>query len=407
MSNNTPDSCPQSHNNRMSYQAATVLHAITLMAFLAASSAPTPLYRIYQHEWGFSSTLLAVIFAAYALALLLALLIAGRLSDHIGRRPVISLALLLQIISMSTFLLASDPAWLVGARIIQGLATGLATASVGAALLDMNRERGALINSIAPMLGMAAGALGSTTLLVFAPGPLHTIYVLLLIVFLVVFILTQLAPETVQRRSGAWESLRPRIMVPVQARNALRAITPANFAVWMIGGFYLSLMPSLIVATTHTTSPWMGGLSVAALTLSGAIAIIAARKLTSFMTLLSGELALATGLLLILLAANREYVMLLLIGSVITGFGFGATFLGAIRTVLPLAEPHERGGLMGAFYIESYLANSVPTIAIGYFAHQSGLLVAVNVYGAVIIALVLLAILLTILNKNISIPLRK
>ncbi|PHM52276.1 MFS transporter [Xenorhabdus sp. KK7.4] len=407
MSNNTPDSCRQSHNNRMSYQAATVLHAITLMAFLAASSAPTPLYRIYQHEWGFSSTLLTVIFAAYALALLLALLIAGRLSDHIGRRPVISLALLLQIISMSTFLLASDPGWLVGARIIQGLATGLATASVGAALLDMHRERGALINSIAPMLGMAAGALGSTTLLVFAPGPLHTIYVLLLIVFLVVLILTQLTPETVQRRSGAWESLRPRIMVPVQARNALRAITPANFAVWMIGGFYLSLMPSLIVATTHTTSPWMGGLSVAALTLSGAVAIIAARKLTSFMTLLSGQLALATGLLLILLAANREYVMLLLIGSVITGFGFGATFLGAIRTVLPLAEPHERGGLMGAFYIESYLANSVPTIAIGYLAHQSGLLVAVNVYGAVIIALVLLAILLTILNKNISIPLRK
>ncbi|MCC8366646.1 MFS transporter [Xenorhabdus sp. PB61.4] len=407
MSNNTPDYCPQSHKNRMSYQAATVLHAITLMAFLAASSAPTPLYRIYQHEWGFSSTLLTVIFAAYALALLLALLIAGRLSDHIGRRPVISLALLLQIISMSTFLLASDPAWLVGARIIQGLATGLATASVGAALLDMNRERGALINSIAPMLGMAAGALGSTTLLVFASGPLHTIYILLLIVFLVVFILTQLAPETVQRRSGAWESLRPRIMVPVQARSALRAITPANFAVWMIGGFYLSLMPSLIVTTTHTTSPWMGGLSVAALTLSGAVAIIAARKLTSFMTLLSGELALATGLLLILLAANREYVMLLLTGSVITGFGFGATFLGAIRTVLPLAEPHERGGLMGAFYIESYLANSVPTVAIGYLAHQSGLLVAVNVYGAVIIALVLLAILLTILNKNISIPLRK
>ncbi|WP_340608211.1 MFS transporter [Xenorhabdus bharatensis] len=407
MSNNAPDFCRHSHSSRLSYQAATILHAITLMAFLAASSAPTPLYRIYQHEWGFSSTLLTVIFAAYALALLLALLVAGRLSDHIGRRPVISLALLLQIISMSTFLLASDPAWLVGARIIQGLATGLATASVGAALLDMNRERGALINSIAPMLGMAAGALGSTTLLVFAPGPLHTIYVLLLTVFLVVLILTQLAPETVQRRSGAWESLRPRIIVPAQAHNALRAITPANFAVWMIGGFYLSLMPSLIVVTTHTTSPWMGGLSVAALTLSGAIAIIAARRLTSFLTLLSGELALAIGLLLILLAANQEYVMLLLIGSVITGFGFGATFLGAIRTVLPLAEPHERGGLMGAFYIESYLANSVPTVAIGYLAHQSGLLVAVNVYGAVIMALVLLAILLTLLNRNISIPLRK
>lgn len=58
--------------------------------------------------------------------------------------------------------------------------------------------------------------------------------------------------------------------------------------------------------------------------------------------------------------------------------------LDAVRSVLPLAEPHERAALMGVFYIESYLANSVPTIAVGYLAQRAGLLTAVNVYGAVL-----------------------
>ena len=167
--------CPVIQPGKLSRRGATAFHAFVLMSFLAASAAPTPLYRVYQQEWGFSATLLTVVFGAYALALLTALLTAGRLSDHIGRRPVIALALLLQSVAMCGFLLASGPGWLVGARLLQGAATGLATASVGAALLDLHRERGALINGISPMIGMAAGALGSTALLVHAPDPLHTV----------------------------------------------------------------------------------------------------------------------------------------------------------------------------------------------------------------------------------------
>ena len=182
-----------------------------------------PLYRVYQQEWGFSATLLTVVFGAYALALLTALLTAGRLSDHIGRRPVIALALLLQSVAMCGFLLASGPGWLVGARLLQGAATGLATASVGAALLDLHRERGALINGISPMIGMAAGALGSTALLVHAPDPLHTVYALLLALFLLALALLWRVPETATRRDGAWASLRPRITVPPQAARRCSA----------------------------------------------------------------------------------------------------------------------------------------------------------------------------------------
>lgn len=376
------------------------LNAIILVAFLAASSAPTPLYRLYQQQWGFSATVLTMVFAAYSLALLLSLLVTGRISDHIGRRPAIMFALSLQAIAMCCFMWASGPAWLLGARVLQGVATGVATAAVGAALLDLARERGAFINSIAPMIGMALGALGSTALMVYAPGPLRTIYVLLLLVFLVALGFTWRAPETAVLRAGGWQSLRPRVTVPVQARAALLAVTPANAAVWMLGGFYLSLMPSLIASAAQASTPWLGGLVVAALTLSGAVAVLVASRLATHRALLSGEIALASGVVVILLGANHGSASLLLAGSVIGGFGFGATFLGAVRSVILLAEPHERAALMGAFYVESYLANSLPTMAVGYLAQQAGLLSAVNVYSGVILALVLLAMLLWLRQRR-------
>jgi len=385
---------------------ASAVHTATLMTFFAASSAPTPLYRLYQTSWAFSPMLLTTIFSAYALALLVALLSAGALSDYIGRRPVISLALVLELLAMGVFLGAVSPTWLIAARILQGLATGLAAASIGAALLDLHHERGALTNSIAPMVGMALGALGASALLRFAPAPLHTVYALLLVAFMAEMGLTWCTPETAMRRPGALASLRPNIVIPAQARAALLAVTPINVAIWMLGGFYLSLMPSLIAQVTHSSSVWLGGLAVAALTLSGAVAIMAARGRPAFFALLTGGVMLALGVLAILLGVRAGLAAILLTGSVLAGVGFGAGFLGALRTVMPLAAPHERAGLMAAFYIECYLANSLPAIAAGYLVRRAGLLATANIYGVTIIILTLLAVTLAIVNRR-RIPIRQ
>src|SRR3954451_17811700 len=75
---------------RMPRTAGFWLLGSTLLAFMAAASAPSPLYVVYQHRWGFSATTLTAVFAVYALALLLALLTVGGISDHVGRRPVLA-----------------------------------------------------------------------------------------------------------------------------------------------------------------------------------------------------------------------------------------------------------------------------------------------------------------------------
>ncbi len=156
--------------------SALTLNTITLMTFMAASSAPTPLYRLYQQLWQFSPVTLTLIFATYAFTLLGSLLIIGSLSDYIGRRPVIIAAISLQIISMSFFLFASDVSMLFIARGLQGIATGLAVSAIGAAILDFSKLHGSLINSIAPMIGMAVGIFLTCSILQFSAHPLQLVF---------------------------------------------------------------------------------------------------------------------------------------------------------------------------------------------------------------------------------------
>ncbi|MCG6578198.1 MFS transporter [Pseudomonas sp. AF32] len=370
-----------------STRASLIFLAITLLGFLAASSAPTPLYHLYQEHMQFSSAILTLIFGVYAFSLLAALLTVGSLSDYLGRRPVIFVALLLNMLAMMLFINADSIGWLIGARLIQGFATGMATSVLGAALLDFDRQQGPLITSVAPLLGMACGALGCGMLAEFAPLPLQLTYWLLLGLFLVQAIYLWRLGESVSPKPGAWQSLRPTLHVPVQARRALWLVLPLNLAAWAVGGFYLSLAPSLVRAATGSTSNLIGGALVAALTLTGALSIYTLRNQHAENMLRLAASLLITGLVLVLVAAHSGSLPLFFIGTLVTGSGFGAGFLGALRSIMPLALPHERAGLMSAFYVLSYLAFSLPSLLAGNLTRVFGLMATTDGYGAVLMAL--------------------
>ncbi len=374
-------------SNVLSARNSLTYLSVVLLTFLAASSAPTPLYHLYQETWQFSPGMLTMIFGVYALSLLAALLTVGALSDYIGRRPVLRAALLINMLSMLAFIYARDVSWLLVARILQGFATGMATSSLGAALLDNDRHKGPLLNSLAPLLGMAFGALGSGLLVQYAPMPTTLVYVVLLALLVVQAGLLVWLPESVSPQPGALASLRPRLSVPPQARAAVWRMLPVNTAVWMTGGFFLSLAPSLVRAATGSTSNLIGGALVATLTLSGAAAIYALRVTAADKALRLGTVLLAIGIALVLLAANQQALLLFFIGAVIAGAGFGSGFLGSARSVLPLAHAHERAGLMSTFYVLSYLAFCVPAILAGFLVRNVGLLATSDGYGLLQIAL--------------------
>jgi hypothetical protein len=339
----------------------------------------------------------------YALSLLAALLTVGSLSDHLGRKPVIFTAVVLNILAMLLFIHADSVAWLISARVLQGFATGMATAVLSATLLDTDRQQGPLINSVAPLLGMALGGMGCGLLAEFAPAPLHLTYWLLLALFAMQAVYVWRLPESVSRLAGAWASLRPTLHVPVQARSTLWRVLPLNTATWALGGFYASLAPSLVRAATGSTSNLIGGATVAALTVTGALMIFTLRNRPATKALQWGASSLPAGVILILLGVHSANLPLFFLGTFIAGCGFGAGFLGSVRSLFPLALPHERAGLMSAYYALSYLAFCLPSLLAGNLTHTFGLVTTTDGYGCALIVLSLSALFALVRQRSVSV----
>ena len=382
----------QPARRQLSQRASLWLLASILVGFLAASSAPSPLYAIYRQAWGFSALTLTIVFATYAVALLGALLVFGALSDYRGRREVILLALGLELASLALFLDADSVAALIGARALQGLATGLVTSALSAALIDIDRVHGALVNSVAPMVGMGVGALGASLLAQFAPAPTKVVFVLLLLVFMLQMAAVRFLPETVLRRPGAWRSLWPKIAIPQQARATLWQVLPVNTALWALGGFYLSLGPTLARIVTGDHSALMGGAAIAALVFTSAAAILAVRTHAPRAVLIGGSATLAAGMVVTLAGIASYSAAAYFAGTAIMGAGFGAGFNGSLRSLVGLARPEERGELMSGFFAFSYFALSVPAILAGLAAGHFGLHATALGFLAGILLLVLVAL---------------
>jgi predicted MFS family arabinose efflux permease len=356
-----------------------------------AVAAPSPLYRVYQADWGFSATTLTAIFGVYALVLLVTLLVVGSISDYIGRRPVIVAGLAFHIVACALFLLAHDVGLLFVARALQGVAVGAATGAVGAALMELQPQGsgyGPLVTSSAPTAGLALGALGASALAQYAPAPTQLIWWLLLAAFAVCVLVVLAVPESGTRHPGALASLRPRVRVPREARTTFVVAAPALVAVWALGGLYLSLGPSLAAVLTGSSNRLWGGIVIFLLNGIGAVAAVLFRRANASTAMLVGCLVLFAGVAFTFAAIAATSAGLFFLGTGVTGVGFGTAFLGAFRSLSALAGPDDRAGLIAAIYIVSYLAFSVPAMIAGLATSRFGLHDTALVYSAAIAALV-------------------
>ncbi|HVI38759.1 MAG TPA: MFS transporter [Gaiellales bacterium] len=370
--------------------------AVLLVLMLAASGVPSPLYRVYQEEFGFSSGVLTTIFGIYALALLVSLLVVGALSDHVGRRPVLVAACLLEAIAMALFLMSDGVGWLLAARVVQGLATGALTSTLGAAVLDLQkpeRPLGAFINSASPGLGLSLGAVGAGLLVQFVPSPTDWVFAVLTVVFVLASIGTLLLlPETSPRLPGALASLRPQVHIPPAHRRPFVVALPILLANWALGGLYASLGPSLLVDVFGIDNHLAGGLLIFALNGTGVLGSLALRNAPAQRALVVGALVFAVGAAGTVASLSTGSVALLFVAAVVTGFGFGAGFLGAVATITAGVASGYRAGLLAAIFVVGYLAFSLPAIAAGIAVGSIGLARATEIYGVVVIALALFAV---------------
>jgi len=382
------------HRPALSRGAAFWLAAVLLFVLLLAAGAPSPLYRVYQAEWHFSATTLTEVFGVYALVLLVTLLFLGSLSDHVGRRPVILAGMLMDAAACAVFGAATDVGALYVARAMQGIAVGLATGALGAALLELEPAgsgRAALLTSAAPTAGLAVGALGTSALVQYGPAKTHLTWWLLVAMFLVAAAAVMLMPEPGWRRPGAIASLRPRVGVPREARSAFLLALPCLIAVWALGGLYLSLGASLTAQLVGSSNLLWGGIAIFLLPGTAAVATVALRNTAPHTAMLAGCIALLAGAAITFVAISTRTSWAFLLGTVVAGIGFGPGFTGAYRVVVARSTADGRASLIAAIFTVSYLAFSLPAVIAGVATTHYGLHDTALVYCGVIALLVAVA----------------
>jgi MFS family permease len=382
------------------------LPASMVMSFLAASSVPTPLYATYARQWHFSPITTTVVFGAYAIAVLLALLVLGRVSDHIGRRPVLLAALAVQTAAAALLTTAGGVDALLAGRVLQGLATGAAVGALGAAMLDLDPERGTLANATAPGVGTGVGALISGVLVQYVPAPTHIVYLVLIGIFMLQAIGVVVSPERTGRRPGLRAALVPELAVPRATRGAVLVAAPILFAVWALSGLYGSLGPALARQLSGSASAVVGGLPFFVLAIVSSISAVALSRLAPHTVMLYSIVATFAAAGGTLVAVEESSTAGFFASTVLAGVGFGAGLQGAFRTVIPLAPPRDRAGVLSVLYIVSYCGMGVPAISAGILViHGGGLISSARDYALFLIVLAAAALAALLLTNHSKRPL--
>ncbi|MCW4458768.1 MFS transporter [Microbacterium sp. MPKO10] len=370
---------------------AFLFAALSIGAMLASSSALTPFYPPLEHSLDITPLGVSLVFAIYAVTLLAALLVAGSLSDHVGRRSVISIGLVTLAVGALTVSAVDTAPALFAARALQGTASGLLTPALSALLLDtaspLRPGRGALLNAIMPGIGLALGTLAGGAALTLITPALPVTFRVLAGLYLALAAVIWLLPETSPRRTGSIRSLIPRVSIPRPVRRLFLISTPALIASWATGGLFLSLGPSIIAESLHTDNSFAQGAIVALLPAAGAVAVVALRRLTPRAIAIIGTSSLAIGTAIALVALGAGSLLGYILAVVITGAGFGVSFYGVVGTLAPRSPVEERAGLFAAIYVTSYLSFGVPTVAAGFLASATSIPMTAAVYGILITAL--------------------
>jgi predicted MFS family arabinose efflux permease len=365
------------------------------IVLMAGVNAATPLYSVYAQRFGFSSLVLTAVFAAYAVVLIPALLLFGRLSDRFGRRPVILAGLVVACVGLAVFAAAQNVAWLVGARVLQGLAVGMISGPATAALVELDPhpagKRPALLAGLAQAGGSALGPLAAGVLATWAPAPRQLSYLVALAaaVAAAVFVWTLTEPDLGEREP--WRIQRPR--VPAEIRGDFVRVSLSAAVVWASVALCLSIVPSYASDLLGSRNlALLGAIAAVALGASCVALVVMQRvQLAVQRAQAIGLTVLAVGLVGIAVAAPLHSLVVLLAGAAATGAGHGLGFLNSQDELNAVAPDERRGEVTAAFISCIYLAVATSVIASGLVDEWLSLSVSVGVVALVLAALALAA----------------
>src|SRR6204780_1785477 len=179
------------------------LTAGVVLGMVLGGTVPVPLYVLYEKQMGFGPLGVTVVFAAYVAGTLFALVALGDLSDHIGRRTVLVIAVAGAAASTALFLVATSIGWLIAARVVSGTAAGFATGTASAALAELqprgDHTAAAVVASGANMTGLGLGPLTAGLFAEYLATPTKTVFWAYLGLCVLAAAAPSAIPETVPR----------------------------------------------------------------------------------------------------------------------------------------------------------------------------------------------------------------
>lgn len=382
---------PPASTERVFSGAASLWAAAAELALIFVGSAlPTPLYGLYQQQFHLSDVVLTLLFAAYVLGALAALLLFGRVSDQIGRRRTLLPAIVIGAISTLAFLLpVSLPVLFVG-RVLSGMAIGAASGTATAWIAELepggDRRRATAIAVAANMAGLGLGPLLSGFLAQYAIDPLRLAYLVYLGLLLPAAFVAARIRETIANPKTRLRdiALRPRLGVPADIRAQFISPALTAFAIFSLMGFSTGLTPTVLAQSIHEPGPANGGALVSELFLLGAVTAVAARRVASRTAILWALILLLPTLALLVLAERQHSMAILIADMAFAGISTGLGYRGSLEMINQIAPQDRRAEMVSSYLIACYAGISLPVIGIAVITQVADAFAADLIFAVVI-----------------------
>lgn len=349
--------------------AARFAAAAVIAVLFMGSTLLTPLYGLYQTQFGFSGLVLVLLYAVYVVGNAAALLVFGRLSDRIGRRRVVLASLALAALSSMIFGLAGRLGWLFLARVVSGLAVGAGAGAATAWLTEFtpeaDRPRASVAATTANFIGVALGPLVAGPFAQYGTDPLRSPFGLYLAAVAIVAAAVSATAETVDPRPLDRSTLRPRLGVPPEIRLAFVAPAVTIFATMAMVGFYAALGPTVIRQDLHVGNIAVSSAIVAELFAVAAVAIPVSARLAARSAMFAGLVLMPPGVALLEVAQRIGSMTALLAGTAVCGAGAALGYRGSLQLVNKMAPPQQRAEVVSSYLLAGFCGNALPVIGVG------------------------------------------
>ncbi|MFN2582989.1 MAG: MFS transporter [Candidatus Dormibacteria bacterium] len=368
---------------------SVALVALAFFVVMMGTTLPTPLYPTYQSRFGFSQLTITVIFAVYAVTVVLSLMLIGRLSDFIGRRRVLLPGVVFSAASAALFLVAGGLGALLAGRVLSGVSAAIFTGTATAALVDLwpqQRSRATIIAVAANLGGLGSGQLLSGLVADHVTKPLEAPFVVDLVLCGLACVALVLAGRDAAQRRGRWRPQRFR--VPPEVRRQFVPAAVAGFCGFAVFGVYGSVVPGFLAHVLHVAGATAIGLITWALLIAAALGQLITRRMAPTVALSLGCGALLGGTCLTALAVALTNIVPLIAATIVIGVGQGMVIGAGLASINEHVAVQERGEVASNYFVLLYIGLALPVVGVGVAADAIGLRAAALIFSGAVVVIV-------------------